>query len=243
MPTNIQLSLSLPSALRVGLFVFIVICVLLTGHLAGAILSNMLGIGEGFGLIPLFNFDTEQNLPTFFSVLIILASALCVVAHTYYKGANSAAYRWEGFLIGALIFFIALDEFASIHERIGGSLSYYMETDGVFHHAWLVPYLVGVVLFAPIALKWLSSLSWRLRMRICSAGMLYIGGAVGMEMVAGLIETNGALLEQTRYTLLFTAMTLEECLEMSGMGLFLIYMYDALTRSLMISTLRQRLNP
>jgi len=226
MQNAIHLKISLPNAEQLDRYLAIAIGALLIGHLATSILSTVAGVSEGFGLIPLFDFDTEQNLPTYFSVQIIVASAICVLAHTLHKRSSGLAWSGVGIAIAAVIFLVSVDEFASVHERIGGSLSYYVETEGVFHHAWLIPYLFAAVLLAPIALKWLLSLPATLAIRVVYAGSLYLFGAVGLEMIAGVIESSSSISENVQAASLFATMPMEECLEMAGMALFLVFMFE-----------------
>ncbi|MEO1027783.1 MAG: hypothetical protein AAFX02_01880 [Pseudomonadota bacterium] len=197
------------------------ILVLLTAHLATTGLGHITGITEGFGLLPLFNFDAEQNIPTFFSVVLILMSAAFVFLSPHRTDDRKTPPRWITWVITAALIFVALDEFASVHERIGGSLALILPTSGIFHHAWLIPYLALCAIFAPTGWVWLRSHPIATQAQIALAAGIFLTGAVGMEMVAGILEAAN-LTPSATSTLSFFAMTLEELLEMSGMAVFLL---------------------
>lgn len=216
-------SIRLPDPGLVFASIALCIAALAATHMGTAALGHFTGITEGFGLIPLFDFDAEQNIPTFFSVLLILACAVCALfARPIDK---SRLPSWLPLFVSAGLFLIALDEFASVHERVGGSLALFVETSGIFHHAWLVVYLIILAVLAPIGIKWLMSFDRQFQVRVVAAAGLFLFGAVGLEMASGLIVT--ADLEHGAESALgFLAMTAEELLEMTGMSLFLLTLYS-----------------
>ena len=221
-----KISLTLPPAEKIDLVIALSIAALLCAHLSTDLIGAFTGITEGFGLFPLFNFDREQNIPTLFSVTLLFAAALNLHwLHTTIEYGCIVMKRIGG-LAPLVLALLAVDEFGSIHERIGGSLSHYVESSGAFAHSWLLVYVPLLLILAPVGCAWLRTLPSHLRLRLVYAGGLYLAGAVGLEMVSGLAMESSEFSIAMQSTLVFGLMTVEELLEMSGIGLLIVYLYE-----------------
>jgi hypothetical protein len=96
---------------------------------------------------------------------------------------------------------------------------------GFFAFAWVVPGIMLVIVLALFFLRFLFSLPLKTRLRFLFAATIYLGGAIGMEMVGGrYFEVHGATL---MYSMLST---IEEGMEMAGAIFFiralLLYIAD-----------------
>ena len=71
-----------------------------------------------YGLVPLFHVDYERNIPTGFSVLLLLFAALllAVITGLERSQAGSPMFYWASLSFGFL--FMAADEGWSFHERL-----------------------------------------------------------------------------------------------------------------------------
>src|SRR5512142_3285394 len=127
---------------RVAVVLGASILVLLGLHLAVNVIRIVTGHGDMMGLLPLFDFWLEQNVPTLFSTLILVAaSALLYYVHVLKRQQDPKATRHWQFLSWAFLY-LAVDEFAELHEklskptqRITGFLP------GSFEHwGWVAPY-------------------------------------------------------------------------------------------------------
>jgi len=60
--------------------------------------------------------DEEQSLPTLYSVIMLIANALllAIIAHTMRRASRPYAGHWAA--LSLVFVFLALDEFASLHE-------------------------------------------------------------------------------------------------------------------------------
>ncbi len=169
-----------------------------------------------YGLVKLFNFDLETNIPTLYSVVALLfASLLLLMITREHKQAHQPYAAWLGLML--LFLFLAIDEFASIHEHFSYTLHDSLETSGLFFYVWVVPYGVAFILFSLLYLKFLMRLPSRSRLLFILSGGIFVAGAIGMEMVGGWYhELYG---DQTLvYALLYSC---EEFLEMFGIALFI----------------------
>lgn len=184
---------------------------LVAANLAGLVAKFHYGEHSLHGLVPLFDLDRERNIPSLFATALILFCAGLAGAI-----ARSGENR-SGWLGLALIFtFLAADELVSLHERLIEPLRAALHTSGLLYFAWLIPYGLAVVLLGLLYLRFLLRLPGATRRRLIAAGVVYLAGAVGLEMIGGAyLETLG-----DRHNLSYELLTtLEETLEMAGMTL------------------------
>ncbi len=161
--------------------------------------------------INLFNMDREGNIPTLFSFLLIFLCAVIIyLIGESMKESKEPYVGW--FLMGWIFLFLALDEGAQFHELLISMVRSRMETRGVFYFAWMIPYLMLATLFVIVFIPFLKRLPAEIRNLFILSGVIFLAGAVGMEMLGGLrAETYG---EDIYYGWIAT---LEEILEMVGM--------------------------
>ena len=179
-------------------------------------------------LARLFYVDSEQNIPSLYSTMLLLISALLLSVIAVLKSKQRAPYAkyWALLSVGFLL--MAIDEAASIHEIFirpvrnllgGGDL-------GIFHFAWVVPGIILVLMLAVFFLKFLSHLPAKTRHSFLLAGTLFIGGSIGFELIGG----HYAELHGTRDLFYSMLVTVEESLEMAGVIVFiwalLVYITD-----------------
>jgi len=186
------------------------------------------GYDTVYELLRLFYVDAEMNIPTFFSALLLFfaASLLAVITALKRKQRSFHVLYWAILSIGFL--FMAIDEVACFHERLiwplrtllgGGHL-------GVFAFAWVIPGIVLVFGLGLFFLRFLLRLPAKTRLTFLMAAALYVGGAIGFELIGGrYAELNGVL--NLTYGMLALV---EESLEMAGVIVFiwalLVYLVD-----------------
>ena len=109
--TPMLVSLQIRTCCKTLLAVYLV---LLGCHLLTIFLNFGLGYDHVKGLNALFDFDDERNIPTLFNVaLIVQAACLCYLVGRRKDPGNA---RW--LLLSAIFLFLAVDEFAGLHERL-----------------------------------------------------------------------------------------------------------------------------
>lgn len=140
-----------------------------------------------YGLVPLLDLDQEANLPSFFSaLLLVLAAALLALLARAASRRNDHDHRWWA-LLGCLLLVMAVDEAASLHELLIRPLRELLGAyaGGVLHFTWVLP---GALLAGCVALAlrgFAARLPAPLRARLLLAAGLYLGGALGMELMGG----------------------------------------------------------
>jgi len=190
---------------------------LLVASVAGQIAK--LGFGHDYvkGLVPLFNVDEEENVPTYFSVLLLLtASFLLGITAVLESRGTRPWWPWAFLSFGFLL--MGYDEAFQVHERFIDPMRRFLGGGrlGVFRFAWVAPGLLLVFFLTLAFFRFLVRLPAPTRRRFVLAAALYLGGCIGMEMVGGwLVERYGS--NNWQYAI---ATTVEEGMEMAGLIAF-----------------------
>ena len=120
--------------------------------------------------------------------------------------------------------YLTADEYLHLHEMLTAPMRRLLHVDGLLHYAWVVPYaLIGIVLLFTLW-PFLRRLPRRVVRNMLIAGAVYIGGAMGLEMVGGKVDT---LFGENSLALVLLS-TVEEGLEMVALTFFIGVLIDYL---------------
>jgi hypothetical protein len=203
------------------------IALCLLGIVAALLLANFAVIyirfvlGYQFEFIKTFYFNSEANIPSFYSALAILFSAilLFLIGNLGAEREKGQSMSWK--LLGYIFTFLALDEFVSIHENLTGMTRNLIGNgtgNGYLHYAWVIPYVVAFGFASIYLLRFYLRLPAATKCKFTVGGILFVGGAVGMEMLGGRYEYLHGHGQDLNYAMLATA---EELLEMVGIIVFI----------------------
>ena len=202
---------------RLGPVLGLAVLLLLAGAVGFFVLREWFGRDHVYGLARLFDVDREQSIPTWYATLsLALAAALLGVhAAVSRRTRDGLGAYWLVLAVGFAL--MSIDEVATIHERLGGSLGDRMVSskEGAFYFYWVAPALVLVAVVGLAFIHFLWCLPSATRWRLVGAGALFVGGAVGMEMVNG-----NTAWQEGRTTAFQLGSLVEEALEMSAIALF-----------------------
>lgn len=202
------------------------IAALLCGYVATVAVRLTTAHRFFFGLVRLLDLDAEANIPTYFSVvqLNIAAYLLWMIgAHTR-RRADPYSRHWLA--LGAIFVFLGLDELAQIHELLSQPFRVWLHADGMLHWAWVIPYGTMALAVGATYVGFLMHLPVRTRWLMVSSALIYIGGAAGLEMYGGYLESRlGAKATYTSLAYL-TEVFFEEGMEMFGIALFIYTLLD-----------------
>ncbi len=148
----------------------------------------------------LFELDTENNLPTWFSSFLLFNNALITLFSAQMHG-NALKLQWRLLSVGFLI--LAIDEVAGLHESFHTAIDF----------NWVLPASVLVGLIGVSFIPFLSRLDKRLAIGFIISGLIYIGGALGVEFLAKDMDEDEILYG--------FATAIEEGMEMLGALFFL----------------------
>ena len=207
------------SSKKVSQILFIMTGLLIIASLAGQIMKYMGGHDTVFGLVPLFNVSKEQNIPTLFSVLLLISCSvlLSLIFYLHRKQEAGLKMYWATLAIGFVC--MAIDEFTQLHENIGISFIPLIgdHSHGFLYYSWVIPAFALIVFLALFFSNFLFKLPKTTRINFIIAGIIYLTGLLGIEMLGGYYhELHGN--ENLTYSLVST---LEESLEMLGLILFI----------------------
>ena len=192
---------------------------LVLASITGQLTKYVWGHDVVYGLIRLFYVDYENNIPSYFSASLLLLVALLLALITALKQAAHAAYGFQWALLSFTFLSMAIDEAASLHELLivpmRGLLG--QQARGIFFFAWVIPGIAVAMIFGLSYLKFLLHLPTKTRWRFVIAATLYLGGALGMELIGGRYAASHGM-ENLAYSM--TA-TVEESLEMAGVIVFI----------------------
>jgi hypothetical protein len=137
-----------------------------------------------YGLARLFDLNQEQNIPSFYSALLLLAAALCLAAVALRERAGRSRWwrHWAGLAAGFA--YLSVDEAASIHEKFNQPVQQLLG-HGADRSDWVYAAAVAVAAVGLLYARFLLALPRRLRLAFVAAGLLYVGSAVGVEHLAG----------------------------------------------------------
>lgn len=190
-------------------------------HLLGILAEFPFGHDHVFGLVPMFYFGAEKNVPTAYTFLLFLfASGICSLVA---KIDQTATSRWA--FLGIVFFILGIDEFVSIHEKFNGPVrellstsTGFFSTSGFFYYAWMIPYLAIVIGLFLFLIEWLRNLPQTLRNGMITSAFIYLSGVILMEGMAGWYSSN--FMEGRDLIYLFFV-SLEESFEILGLTTFI----------------------
>jgi len=201
---------------RVLKVLFLVLLILVLAQVAGLVMKFVLDHGLVFGLVPLFDFNTEQNIPTLFNTLLFFCNA-SLLWMIWKDREISHKHHWIWLFLSIVFLILGADEFCELHETLTAPFHSGLDTTGLLFYAWVIPYGIAALLLAIFFLPVWWRLEPRTRLLLAVSALLYITGAILLEMIGGKeFEQLGEELDLKCGILA----TIEESLEMAGLILF-----------------------
>lgn len=195
----------------------------LSAHGLIMIAKHAFGFVWLLGLIRLFHLGEEWNVPTIYSCFLLLTCAGTIFLIGALVKENANRFLW--FFLGVIFIFLSMDELFTLHERLTMPIRNSLGADGVFHFSWIIPYSILVLALAVVYFRWLFSLPAVVRNLMIASAIMYLSGAVGVEMLEGLYasantaaNTTEAFVRDLNFELL---VTVEETLEIAGLITFI----------------------
>jgi len=173
-----------------------------------------------------FDLGHEPSIPAFYSAVVMLASSavLWFLAKYDHQGEKERRTAWH--ILAFVMLGLAIDEVVMFHE-MGTAAMEKFGLSGPFYFSWVIPGFIFVCVFVAVFARLLLKLDLRTRVLFIVSGLLFISGAIGMELIAGVIfdaaEDEAAALRSVSHVLV---QAVEEGLEMLGMALFLCALLD-----------------
>lgn len=213
---NINRFITLATALLIGLFVI--------GQFAYFFLPDFLGrdlFNEEF------NLNGEGNFPALFSsvLLLICAFLLYLTARIEEKRDSRQAKYW--FWLSVIFLYLSIDENISLHEHGGLLFKEAGDLSNFLYYSWIVPAIVALAVLGSVFLQFIRDLPSSTRRQFLIAAIIYIGGAVGIESIAG---NHDSMYGQDNITYALLVL-IEESFEMFGLVIFVNALIKYIIRS------------
>lgn len=189
---------------------------------------------NAWGIIPQFELDGEKNIPTYFSSFILLLSSLLLFVVALVKKKEQSMYTWRWRLLAFIFLYMSVDESAGLHEMFIYPLREHFHLTGILYFSWVIVGAAVVLGLGLYYLKFLIALEPKLRFRMICAGLLYVGGALGLELIGGYYyDLHGK--DNLTYSLITT---IEETLEIAGVMVLMHALHSYLKNHLSQFTLQ-----
>lgn len=198
-------------------FVLIIIVVILIVMSVGSQIVRFSYFDPNLNQFERFNLDAEGNIPTFFSTMFLIFSAVILGTIAISKKNDGDRYALHWLTLFIIFFLMAFDEAASLHDMLDRPLKYLINTDGIFYFTWVIPAMIFLLVFLVSYLKFWLHLPLQSKIQIAFAFILYISGALGFEIISGSYKSNFS--EPNLNYILIT--NIEETLEFAGIVLFI----------------------
>ena len=220
-----KVDISLPSATSLRRLLVGAVVVIICLSLLGQVSKHFFGHDNLKGFVPTFYVDYESNVPTWYSAfqLALAAGLLATVAAV--KTARSDPFRRHWVALSLIFFCLSIDEVAMIHEYPIAPLRRALGAGGLLYYTWVIPGAAFVAFVGLCFWRFLRQLPPRTRNGFLLAGAVFVGGAIGVEMLSGLqADLHGE--ETFVYAMIVTG---EELLEMLGIVLFIHALWEYLS--------------
>ena len=185
------------------------VVIIMSGIVAAAVLIS--GVEQPWRLIRIFYLDAECNLPTWFSSGLLSIAALLLWMNGIVSGKNQLRIKWQ--FLAAVFVALSLDEISEVHELLIPTIRRWRQFTGLFYFTWVLVAIPAVAALTLVYWSFVWSLPASIRRLTIAAAGIYVGGALGMEML------NGAYASMYDLTSpVYRLMTIvEECLEIGGL--------------------------
>jgi len=212
--------------------VALVLLIVIVGTVANIVIYNIAPSSEHelAKLMKRFDLGHEPSIPNWYSSIALLAASLllAVVAKAERIAASADSRRWAALSVLALL--LAVDEAVMIHEMLDAPLHAWLNTGGPFYFAWVIPYAGIVLVVGGFFVPFLRRLDVKTRRLFEISALMFVMGAIGVELIEGLIvEEFGVEGGFTSLRLTFAQM-IEEALEMFAVVLLIYAILDYIKR-------------
>ena len=207
---------------------FAIVSLILVLGLASYLFSYFTGYTGLLGFLRLLDVDAEQSIPTYFSTINLLLSALLIFIIYRYEKANDLKGFKCWLFLSILFLLLSVDESASIHEKFS-PVYQYLARAGIIpslleKNRWLPFGVLFVLLIGVGLLPFLKLLPKDTLRRFLISGAVFLMGTIGFELISSLLYSSGFDVSRENIVSLIR-LILEEGCEMFGIALFNCALY------------------
>jgi hypothetical protein len=212
---------------KVTLILILVAVFLILVSAVAQFIALSLGIANSrtFGLLFV---GEDESIPAWYSSIMLLFCSVLLAVIAYAKKVAGDCYSLHWRVLSAIFLFLSVDEGIRIHEKMAPLGRLMLEgaglSGGFVIRAWVVPGAILVLIVALAYLRFLVALPQKTRNLFLLAGLLFVGGAMGMEMLSDLYVTLSGGVDNMSLVQIAVRIAIpyaEESLEMLGVIVFI----------------------
>jgi hypothetical protein len=186
--------------------------------ITSAVCKHVLGIAHGpLDVVSLLDLAAESGLGAWYTSALLLLAAMLLALVGWMASARGQRFARHWLVLGFIFLLLSADETIQFHERAAWPFERILRLKGAFLYGWVIPAIVFLSILGLSYWKFLAHLPPQTRRRFVLAGVIYVGGALGLEMVEGVYATRWG--DATGGYAALVA--IEETMEMSGAALFI----------------------
>ena len=184
-------------------------------------------------LFRLFDVGEEESIPTWYSSFTLLLSSILLAVIAAVKRMRGDRYTLHWIGLSLIFLFLSMDEVVRIHEATGrDEVRFFVHNltgltfGGFTYFFWVVPGTAFVLIFSLAYLRFLVDLPRNTRRLFLVAGILFVGGALGLEMLSARVVSIYGIEDWEKVgglpkILVGIQTSIEELLEMLGIVVFI----------------------
>ena len=203
----------------------LVVCTIVFAHIAAMVYYHEVAIAKFYDdpdrvrwyMVEMFDLDTESSFGTYYSSMALLFIGRILWHHARATQKRGEIWCWWWFVLAVGFHWLSLDEIIAGHEVLNEHKSVVAVETGTERERWTIPALSLVTVLALGFLPFLWHIRGRLLGFAIVGGLIYLGGAIGVEQATDKYQ-DWDMLGTTEY-LMWVA--LEEGMEMIGPVIFL----------------------
>lgn len=167
-----------------------------------------------------FYLGAEYNLPTWYASVSLLTCAGLLALTAAVLGRSHRYYR-HWWALAVVFVALSIDEYVSVHEALGGYLHNWFDLGGIFNYSWPILGIVFIGCLSVAYFRFFLDLPPRFRNLLIVAAVIYVSGAMGMEVLEGYY----AYLYGPEHLAFEVMIYIEEVMEMAGVAIFIVALY------------------
>lgn len=209
-------------------FAIVIATIVITGAVANYALHNLAPHPQHpvADVLKRFDLGHEPSIPAFYSSVAMLACAFGLLVLGLHDPQGGHTRRRYWLALAALFACLAIDENVMFHE-MGTAMMERLNWSGPFYFSWVIPGAIFSILVALAFTPFLIDLPRRTGGLILLSGAVFVSGAIGMELVAGVIFQNASTEQEAMRSIAHViSQAIEEGLEMVGVAIFFCALID-----------------
>ena len=217
----------------------VLLLALAVGHAVSMALRFGLGRDYAFGLVPLLDLNDERSIGTWVTAALLLGCAQIAVLCGLAARRRGEHWQRNWWLLAAVLTVMSADEVATMHEDLIPPMRAVFGLSGVLYYGWVIPLVAAGAVFLLVQLRFLRHLGRPTGLRLVAAGVVYVSGAAGLELVQSVLAESGAKFDAPYAA----AAGLEEVMELAGVMVALWALSSHLASALVGHGLTRSLPP